>query len=245
MFRPCQRWRVFTRYTLRTTDAEAGRRFYGEALGLTLPEGRSADTCLEAWPLHERARRAGAPAHWLGHLEVEDLDAAVATMVAMGAETLGPSVTAPDGARWATLRDPFEAILALRQREDASPPDRPMAWHQLHTRDADGAYAAYAELTGWHDAGTLEAADPEGGHHLFAWTDGGAPVGSVANTARWPGVHTHWLFHFPVADIDATLSRVRSLGGKAHDPFRFPNGDRATACDDPQGAAFGLIQHAR
>ena len=39
-----------------------------------------------------------------------------------------------------------------------------------------------------------------------------------ANTARWPGVHTHWLFYFPVADLEASLTLVRAKGGKALSP---------------------------
>ncbi|HEY8432194.1 MAG TPA: hypothetical protein VIL20_27670 [Sandaracinaceae bacterium] len=110
-----------------------------------------------------RARRsAGAPPHWLGHLEVDDLEAAVCEMVAAGAERLGPTVRAPSGAAWATLRDPFGAVVALRAREGAAP-DRPVAWHQLHTRDAEGAWSIYAKLTGWRDAGTIDAPDLEGG----------------------------------------------------------------------------------
>ena len=46
---------MFVRYALRTTDAPAARDFYRRALGLELPDGRSEDTSLEAWPLHERA----------------------------------------------------------------------------------------------------------------------------------------------------------------------------------------------
>jgi hypothetical protein len=58
---------MFCRYVLRTTDVEAGRRFYAQAIGLEVPPGGTAGaSALEAWPLHERARAAGAPSHWLG-----------------------------------------------------------------------------------------------------------------------------------------------------------------------------------
>jgi len=67
-------------------------------------------------------------------------------------------------------------------------------------------------------------------------------VGGVANTARWPGVHAHWLFYFPVADVEATAASVRALGGKAQDPIRLPDGSCFSGCEDPQGAAFGLVR---
>ena len=168
---------MFVRYSLRTTDVASARTFYQRALGLALPEGASPSTSLEAWPLHELARSRGAPAHWLGHLAVDDLEHALGELMALGAETLGPTVRAPSGAAWAAIRDPLGAVLALRARGDA-PPDRPIAWHQLHTTDLDRAWPLYARLAGWRDAGRIEAIDPQGGHQLFTWTD--APAGSIA-----------------------------------------------------------------
>lgn len=84
--------------------------------------------------------------------------------------------------------------------------------------------------------------DPEGGHRLFAWAPGGAPVGSMANTARWPEVHPHWLFYFPVSDVEAAVERVVALGGTARDPVAMPDGTVLSACEDPQGAAFGIVR---
>lgn len=230
---------MFGRYVLRTIEVDAARRFYEEAVGLRLPAGAAAETSLEAWPLHERARSAGAPAHWLGHLEVDDVEGAVSELSAMGAQSLGPTVRAASGATWATVRDPFGAVVALRARGD-TPPDRPVEWHQLHTRDLERAWPTYAKLAGWRAAGTIDAPDPEGGHRLFAWS--GEPVGSIANTARWPGVHAHWLFYFPVDDVDATAARVRHHGGTAQTPVARVQDRRIAVCEDPHGAAFGVIE---
>ena len=63
----------------------------------------------------------------------------------------------------------------------------------------------------------------------------------MANTARWPGVHTHWLFHLPVADVHAVAARVRALGGTALGPTDLAGVGVLSACEDPQGAAFGVI----
>ncbi len=227
---------MFVRYALRTTDAPAARDFYRQALGLELPDGRSEDTSLEAWPLHERAIAAGAPAHWLGQLAVADLDVEVERWVARGARPLGPTVRSDAGA-WATLADPWGAVVALRSGGD-EPSDRPVRWHQLHTTAQADAWSLYGESGGWVDQGNVDAADPVGGFRLFGGDDG--PVGAVANTARWEGVHAHWLFHFPVDDLDAALARVRELGGTAMEPRSLAY-RRLGACEDPQGAAFGLV----
>jgi predicted enzyme related to lactoylglutathione lyase len=232
---------MFCCYALRTTDAVAARAFYADALGLMLPDGMAEGSALEAWPLHERARAAGAPAHWLGMLAVNDVESTVARMLALGGERLGPTVQAKDGASFATLRDPFGSVIALRagtQIASASP----VAWHQLHTRDADGAWAMYEQLFNWSHEQTLQVSNLEGGYRMFAWQQGGELVGAIGNTARWPGVHTHWLFFMPVRELDAAAARVRALGGKTLEAFTLQSGMRLMACEDPQGAAFGLAQ---
>lgn len=233
---------MFCRYALRTTDLDDARRFYSEALGLMLPSaGRSDESRLEAWPLHERAIAQGAPPHWLGFLAASDVDACAERLVQLGGQRLGPAVTTPDGAYYTTLRDPYGAVVALRQYEPV-PSDERVAWHQLHVRDAASAWAGYSELFGWVKTATVDAPDVVGGYCLFAWHEGAKVVGSVGNTARWPGIHSHWLFYFAVPDIESSVVRVRAQGGTALDPLMLPGGKRLSACEDPQGAAFGLIQ---
>lgn len=231
---------MFARYALRTTDLAAARTFYKQALGLELPDGMAEGSDLEAWPLHERAIAAGAPAHWLGQLAVDDVDATLSKLVERGSQALGPVVRGRDGTPFATVRDPFGSVIGVRA--STAPKISSMAWHQLHTADADGAWALYNELFGWVHEQTIEVPKLEGGLRLFAWRDGNEVVGGVGNTGRWPGVHAHWLFHLPVDDLEAALVRVRAHGGKVLEPFVLPSGMRVVACDDPQGAAFGLAQ---
>ncbi len=69
-------------------------------------------------------------------------------------------------------------------------------------------------------------------------------VGSLANTARAPRVHVHWIYCFPVADLEASLVLARAQGGQTHEPVVLTDGHRLAPCEDPQGAAFGLSTHA-
>jgi predicted enzyme related to lactoylglutathione lyase len=237
---------VFCRYDLRTTDPDAARGFYSDAVGLDFTEAPSAgdNSMLAVWPLHEQARARGAPPHWLGQIGVTDVDATVRRLVELGAERLGPTLRAKDGIPFAMLRDPFGAVVAVRASTQR-PGRAPVAWHQLHTKDLDGAWAVYAELFGWTHTETLDIADPPGGHRMFAWGGSGKNVGSIANTARWAGVHTHWLFYFPVADLEDSMAKVRAKGGRVlGNPAVLSNGDRLAPCEDPQGAAFGLHHSA-
>src|SRR5687767_5667400 len=149
---------VFCRYDLRTTDPAAARGFYLGALGLDVSE---AGSLLAVWPLHEQARARGAPAHWLGHIGVTDLAATVQQLLARGSQLLGPAqLRGADGEAFAILRDPCDAVVAVRESSSPARPG-PVAWHQLHTRDLDRSWAIYADLFGWSPAGTLAAIEPE------------------------------------------------------------------------------------
>jgi predicted enzyme related to lactoylglutathione lyase len=237
----------FSRYDLRTTDPDAARNFYSDVVGLDLTATPTSEepSMLAVWLLHEQARARGVPPHWLGHIGVTDVEATVRRLLELGSERLGPTVQVNDGTAYATLRDPSGAVVAVRA-STRSPRGTPVSWHQLHTRDLDRAWAEYSELFGWRHTETLDVADPVGGHRMFAWDDSGKSVGSMANTARWPGVHAHWLFYFPVVDLDASVATVREKGGQVlGNPVVLPNGDRIAPCDDPQGAAFGLLQSAK
>jgi predicted enzyme related to lactoylglutathione lyase len=232
---------TFTRFDLRTTDPDAARRFYAAAIGLDLDADPAT---LAVWPLHEQARARGAPAHWLGNIGVADLDATVRRLRELGAESLGPPVLkGADGVSFAILRDPLGAVLAVREGDALE--RSPVAWHQLSTTQVDRAWAIYSELFGWAGAEVVDMAGLETKNHPFAWQAGGEVVGGMANTARLAGVHTHWLYFFPVVDLDDAITKVRANGGSALTPFVLPNGDRLAAAEDPQGAAFGILQATR
>jgi predicted enzyme related to lactoylglutathione lyase len=230
---------AFCRYHLRTTDPEAARTFYVDAVGLDFSQG---DGVLAVWPLHEQARARGAPAHWLGHLGVADLATTVRALLDRGSQLLGPALLrGEDGEAFAILRDPCDAVVAVRETSRRARRE-PVAWHQLHTRDLERSWTLYAELCGWVQAETMAVGAPEGEHRVFRWDGARGNVGSMANTARLPGVHPHWLFYFPVPDLASTLAAVSRCGGRALAPVVLPSGEQLAACEDPQGAAFALIE---
>jgi uncharacterized protein len=82
----------------------------------------------------------------------------------------------------------------------------------------------------------------KGSHQMFAWDESGKTAGSMADTARLPGIHAQWLFFFPVSEIEASLARVRALGGATLEPMQTAHHDWVAPCNDPQGAAFALYQ---
>ena len=113
------------------------------------------------------------------------------------------------------LRDPFGAVLALSSQAEA--PELPVALHVHHSGDRERAVAFYSE---WFSSDDRQ---------LFV-------------TAPSPQVHSQWLFFFRCFDFERSMERVRALGGLVLDPAQTPDGDLVVACDDPQGAAFGLMR---
>jgi len=222
----------FCRYELRTTDLVGAQAFYADVLGL--------DVLGAVSQLPDRAAARGAPAHWLGHIAVDDVEAMANRMIALGGERLG--LPRPDVS---ILRDPFGAVVGLSASIDAS--DRiPVVWHERYTPDRARTWAMYAELFGWSPTETLDLGPTIGAYQLFAWDAVGPSVGGMIDIAGLPGVHSQWCFYFGVDDLDAALARVRARGGiVANGPTSAPGGDRVAQCDDPQGAAFGLREVTR
>lgn len=224
---------AFCRYQLRTTDLDSARRFYTALFGARFWRDGIDNSTLPA-----QAAARGAPAHWLGHIAVGDVQRSTEAFERAGAVRLGP----PSGnsVESVILRDPFGAIVALTPGP-APRTSGVVAWHLLNTKDEETAMALYAGVLGWtrlgaHDLGA------RGRHVTFAWSAQLPPAGSTSNLAGLPHVHPQWLYFFLTEDIEQSLERVRGLGGIPLPAAEAANGDLVAACDDPQGAAFGLYQ---
>ena len=229
----------FSRYELRTTDAEAARSFYAKVLG--------HDRAI-VWPLHEQALARGAQPHWLGSVVAEDVEAVertAAAFVTRGATPLGPTRPTSYGGKAAVLRDPGGAIFAVA----TPPPDNletgvEVLWHVLNTKDVASAATNYRDLFGWEVSDRIEKV-ANVAFRQFAWGEGGLSVGAFADIAGRPGVHPHWLFFFEVDSLDAAIAAARAGGGLVLDPVVAPSGERVCVCDDPQGAAFGFRERSK
>jgi uncharacterized protein len=223
---------TFSRYELRTTDAEGARAFYAKLLG---------HEHAIVWPLHEQARARGAMPHWLGSIGVEDvqqLERVSEEFVQRGATTLGPVRPAADGGHAAVLRDPGGAIVGV-----ATPPlsgfarTVDVAWQVLNTNDLAAAIVNYRALFGW-SIDERPSHGPDGAFYEFRWEQDSA--GAMADLAGRPGVHPHWLFFFNVKALDAAVELTRREGGTAIESIHA--GEWIAVCEDPQGAAFGLME---
>jgi uncharacterized protein len=219
----------FCQYLLRTTDVTAAAAFYDAVL-----EQRGDGIV----PLPEAAIARGARPHWLGQIGARALGGAESLanrFVERSAVRLGPPAAVGG---WVALRDPGGAVVAVTDSDAAS--SASVVWHQLNTREPSLAAANYTALFGWSFTDTLDLGKL-GRHQRFAFGPGEATTGMVSDIEGRPEVHAHWLFFFAVASLDIAVERVRARGGIALGPFELPNGARVAVCDDPQGAAFGMV----
>jgi predicted enzyme related to lactoylglutathione lyase len=222
----------FCRYELRTLDDDAARQFYARLLG----HERAI-----VWPLHEQARARGARPHWLGSIGVEDLPRVSEEFVKRGATVLAPARVTRDGGMATVLRDPGGAILGLvTTSECAATVD--VSWHALNTNDVTAAIANYRALFDWKIADE-PLKSPWGNVHELWWNaTEHESAGAMADITDRPQVHPHWLFFFDVDALDAAVELTRQAGGTATDPIEARAGRRISICEDPQGAAFGLME---
>jgi predicted enzyme related to lactoylglutathione lyase len=225
----------FCRYELRTTDIDGARAFYVDLFG-----ERFWGHGLGVVPLPAPVAARGVPSNWLGHIGVEDVVPPMYRFLEAGATRLGaPPVDGRDSTG-VVLRDPFGANVALTPLSAELMNDR-VAWHLHSSRDEERAIELYADVLGWTPLDRQDLGE-RGRHVTFAWDGMTQPVGSTSDVARRPHVHAQWLFFFATPDLDASIARVRDLGGLALRPETTADGHRVVACDDPQGAAFGLYE---
>jgi len=224
----------FCRYELRSTDVDGAREFYAELFGDGF-WGAGVDIA----PLPAAAAARGVPGYWLGHVAVEDVVPPMYRFFDAGATRLGARPADGRDSGGVVLRDPFGAIVALAAASGA--PSERVAWHLHVSRDEELAFGLYESVFGWT---ALERQDlgERGRHVVFGWNRGRTAVGSACDMASRPHVHAQWLYFFTSPDLDASIARVREFGGLALRPTTTADGHRVVACDDPQGAAFGLYE---
>lgn len=104
---------------------------------------------------------------------------------------------------------------------------------EFPTADNDRAQAFWGGLFGWE----FGASVMEGYDYRMARTS------DVAGAALMPSDERgHPNFYFDTPDIDASIGKVRELGGEAADTQPVPTHGWLSACKDSEGNAFHLWQ---
>ncbi len=109
----------------------------------------------------------------------------------------------------------------------------PVMHFEILGKDGKKLQDFYASLFGWK----VDANNPMS-YGLVAASDGGIG-GGIAGSPEPPSI----TFYVAVADLDASLRRAESLGGKIIAPaMDVPGGPRIAKFADPDGNVIGLMQ---
>lgn len=240
---------------LMTTDVAAVTPFYQTVFGWTtqeMPGGHGpyhmfflGDVPAAGMAeMDEEFKEQGAHPSWNSYVEVDDLEAAVARVPALGGEVVFPAMEAGEHGRMSMVKDPSGAHVTLWQSSTTPNEGRYnepglLTWNELITRDPDAARPFYGELLGWE----WEKLEMPTGTYWVIKTDGRSNGGLMQMTDEWPDfVPSHWMVYFGTDNVDAAAERVRAAGGSlAVEPMDIPVG-RFCVAADPSGAVFTMFK---
>ena len=111
----------------------------------------------------------------------------------------------------------------------------PVVHFEILGRDGKKSQAFYASLFGWN----VDAANPMD-YGMVSAQDGQGIGGGIAAAQDGKPLVT---IYADVADLDATLAKAESLGGRIiMPPMDVPGGPRLAQFADPDGNVIGLTQ---
>jgi hypothetical protein len=244
-------------FELLTGDVEGAKRFYSEIIGWKAKDWEDSDPNqpYTMWMVGERPigglmklpAEEKAPPHWIAFTRVDDVDATVAQAVKRGGTVQKAPWDIPKVGRVAVLADPQGAAFAVYKPLEEMPLDKPtvgdFSWAELNTSDYESAWKFYSELFGWQHVESMDMGEGMGTYFMFG-EPGQVTRGGMSNTAKVMNMPPHWLHYVSVEDVNATVERIKSKGGKIlNGPMEVPGGDLIAQAQDPQGGAFAI--HAR
>ncbi len=238
-----------------TPDMDASVSFYEAVFGWSIPEGPNAEQTggyrqalasekpvAGVVPLMEE----GQPPVWTSYISVGDAAATASAVKDAGGTAMVEPMEVMDLGTMAVFIDTSGVVFGVWQPGSfpgAGLVNEPvsLAWNELNTRDPGAAKEFYGAVFGWSAEDTEM---PDGGTYVQWHRDGGDAVigGMLDVTGRLPDeIPAHWLVYFAVADCDATVEKVKGLGGQLNfGPMDIPVG-RFAVVSDPHGAHFAVI----
>ena len=227
-----------------TTDPARAQEFYTQLFGWEIEVFQAGDV---EYPMIKADGQlhggfpsvpAGTPPHWVGNVQVEDVDGTVDKAKAAGGELLVGPMDIPEVGRYAVLRDDQGAIFVGFQPEGGGPQGAGVfVWDELGTQDVEAAESYYKAVFGW----TTNDMGPDfGGYKIFQIGETG--VGGLMKLPD-PSIPSMWSPYVAVEDADATVAKAGELGGSTVlEPMDVPTVGRIAVLKDPVGAVFGIIK---
>jgi uncharacterized protein len=185
-----------------------------------------------------QAMEGAPPPHWLGHIQVDNLDETIEKAKKEGGKLAAGPFDMSGVGRMGILVDPQGAFVAAYQPEgEGTPSEGVFVWDELGTTDVDGAQRFYEQVFGWT---AKDMGEDFGGYRIFHRGDDQIG-GLMAN--QDPSIPATWTPYVGVDDTDAMCKKATGLGaGVIVEPMDVPTVGRFAILKDPQGAVFGIIK---
>jgi len=239
---------------LSTPDQDGAADFYGALFGWSVEEDENAEQTGGYRVARLRDKAIGGvmkvmqedqPVAWASYVSVGDADATAAKAREAGGAVMVEPMDVLDYGRMAFVIDPTGAAIGLWQpgvNVGAGLVNEPnsLVWNELNTRDVPAAKEFYGAVFGWG----FEDNEYEGVGVYTSLKLGEDTVGGMLDiTGRVPDeVPANWLVYFAVEDVDATVAKLRELGGSVNmEPMDIVAG-RFAVVSDPFGAVFAVIK---
>ncbi|MBD2765763.1 VOC family protein [Kocuria sp. cx-455] len=185
------------------------------------------------------------PTAWTVYLHSDDIEATLTKVTEQGGTIYYPAMAVGELGSMAIAGDPAGAAFGLWQPNQfagfeftgnhGSP-----VWFEVMVKDFDAALPFYRVALGW-DIHAMGGEDNGEFRHITNGRDRAATAG-LRDTSAWGDTPSYWRLYIGVNNTDESLEKFKELGGTVLDgPQESPFGRMATV-QDPQGAAFQIIQ---
>ena len=234
-------------HELMTNDVEKARGFYADLLGWQTEVWKPGEMDYTMISVDGQTHGGfqnldpsmGAPSHWLAHVHVADVDAAVAKAKERGGAVVAGPMEVPKG-RFAAIADPQGAVISVyTPATDVPSMEGVFLWDELLATDVEAAKGFYEAVIGW-------SAQPMGTGDLGTYTvfmSGESMAGGLMSKPEAAPGPAAWVTYLATDDVDATAAKAQELGGKVVQPaFDVPTVGRIAIIVDPTGAAVGLFK---
>lgn len=187
------------------------------------------------------AQEGGAP-YVTFYVEVDDTDAALATIESLGGATAMPTMEIPGVVTFAQFTDPKGNLIGLVKGGDEGPGVSPgdgvrVEWWEILTDEPKALLDFYTKAFDW----TLkenQGPPQEGFEYHQLDTAGGGISGGIGSS---PDGSPHVTIYAQVDDVQKYLEKAGSLGGTVAMPPQDMGTMAFAVLLDPQGNAFGLF----
>ena len=251
---------MFSWADLGTTDPEGAKQFYTELLDLDamdipmgegmsysmLNKGGRSSCALYRMP-PEMEKMTGGHPFWVSYITVGSADETAERIKEVGGTVMNGPFDVFSSGRMVVAQDPTGAMFSVWEPKDhigAGVFGEPgaLAWNELYTHDIGRAAKFYEDLFGWSASAT---AGGDGGDYTVFLLNGRPAAGMMRIRPEWGQTPPSWSIYFAVADLDASLDKIKALGGKQINPaMEVADVGRFSFVQDPQGAYFSIMQMA-